>query len=92
VGAVPLTCLPAHPTWQIEYLAKFTEAAARLIPSEFRKFNYIAMAEELRGQLPSLREIFVGGEHAGSGMTLISDRLSDSIAALKALSGREANR
>ena len=79
VGAIPLTCLPAHRHAEIEYLTKLTEAVAWLIPSEFRKFDYIAMAEELRERLPSLQEIFVVGEHAGSGMTLLSDRLSDPL-------------
>ena len=77
VGAIPLTCLPAHRHAEIEYLTKLTEAAAWLIPSEFRKFDYIAMAEELREGLPSLQEIIVVGEHASSGMTLMSDRLND---------------
>ncbi len=77
VGAIPLTCLPAHRHAEIEYLTKLTEAAAWLIPSEFRKFDYIAMADELRERLPSLQEIFVVGEHTGSGMTLLSERLND---------------
>ncbi len=79
VGAIPLTCLPAHRHAEIEYLTNLTEAVAWLIPSEFRKFDYIAMAEELRERLPSLQEIFVVGEHAGSGMTLLSDGLNDPI-------------
>ena len=77
VGAIPLTCLPAHRHQEIEYLARLTEAAAWLIPTEFRRFDYIAMAEELRNRLPSLQEIIVVGERAGSGMTLLSDRLND---------------
>src|SRR5205085_3346996 len=47
VGAIPLTCLPAHRRAEIGYLARFTEAAAWLIPSEFRGFDYVAMAEAL---------------------------------------------
>ena len=79
VGAIPLTCLPAHRHAEIEYLARFTEATAWLIPSELRNFDYVAMAEELREKLPALREIFVAGERAGRGMTLLSDLLDDPI-------------
>src|SRR5438132_460546 len=57
VGAIPLTCLPAHRHAEIGYLAKFTEAAAWLIPKEIRGFDYVAMAEELRLDLPALREV-----------------------------------
>ena len=79
VGAIPLTCLPAHRHAEIEYLTKLTEATAWFIPSEFRRFDYIAMAEELRERLPSLQEIIVVGEHASSGMTLMCNRLNDPL-------------
>lgn len=79
VGAIPLACLPAHRHAEIEYLGRFTEAAAWFIPSEFRGFDYVAMAEELREQLPGLREIFVVGERAAPGMTLLADLLDDPI-------------
>jgi 2,3-dihydroxybenzoate-AMP ligase len=73
VGAIPLTCLPAHRHAEIGYLAKFTEAAAWFIASEFRAFDYVAMAEELRPTLPSLREIYVVGDRVGRGMTRMSE-------------------
>jgi 2,3-dihydroxybenzoate-AMP ligase len=73
VGAIPLTCLPAHRHAEIGYLAKFTEATAWFIASEFRAFDYVAMAEELRPTLPSLREIYVVGDRVGRGMTRMSE-------------------
>jgi 2,3-dihydroxybenzoate-AMP ligase len=88
VGAIPLACLPAHRHAEIEYLARFTDAAAWFIPSQFRNFDYVAMSEELRDKLPSLREIFVVGERAGRGMTRIAELLDDAIenrVALKSL-------
>jgi len=81
VGAIPLTCLPAHRHAEIGYLARFTDAAAWLIPSEFRGFDHVAMAEELRGSLPALRHVFVAGERAGTGMTRLADLLADPIEA-----------
>ena len=81
VGAIPVTCLPAHRHAEIEYLARFTEAAAWFIASEFRKFDYAAMAEELRERLPALREIFVVGDRTGPGMTSLAGLLNDPIEA-----------
>jgi non-ribosomal peptide synthetase component E (peptide arylation enzyme) len=79
VGAIPVTCLPAHRHTEIAHLARFTEAIAWLIPAEHRRFDYLAMAAELRDELPAMREILVAGERAGPGMTLLSDLLGDPI-------------
>lgn len=81
VGAIPLACLPAHRHAEIGYLAKFAHAAAWLIASEFRGFDYVAMAEELRPTIPSLREVFVIGDRLGRGMTRMSDVLAHPVEA-----------
>ncbi len=80
-GAIPVTCLPAHRHAEIAHLAKFTEARAWLMPSEFRGFDYVAMASDLRGELPHLSEIFVVGERVTSGMTRFADLLATAIEA-----------
>src|SRR5262245_23932739 len=77
VGAIPLACLPAHRHAEIAYLARFTEASAWFLPSTFRGFDYVAMAEEPRAGLPSLREIWVAGDRVGSGMTRFADLLAE---------------
>ena len=79
VGAIPITCLPAHRHTEIEHLARFTDAYAWLMPSEHRRFNHVAMAEELRDALPAIREMLVVGDRAGAGMTLFADLLGDRI-------------
>lgn len=76
-GAIPVTCLPAHRHAEIEHLARFTEAAAWIIPSALRRLDHVAMAEELRDRLPALREVLVIGDRAGKRMTLLSDLLDD---------------
>ena len=80
VGAIPLTCLPAHRHAEIGYLAKFTDAAAWLIASDFRGFDYVGMAEEIRSDLPSLRDILVVGDRIGHDMTRVSDVLERPVA------------
>ncbi|MEK7385924.1 MAG: AMP-binding protein, partial [candidate division NC10 bacterium] len=79
VGAIPVCCLPAHRHAEIGYLADFTKAAAWLLPSELRGFDYVAMAEEVRGSLPALREVIVAGGRAGRGMTRMDDLLEDAV-------------
>jgi 2,3-dihydroxybenzoate-AMP ligase len=49
VGAIPDACLPVHGHTEIGHLARFTEAAAWLIPAGHRRFDFIAMAQQLRG-------------------------------------------
>ena len=77
IGAIPVTCLPAHRHTEIEHLARFTDAAAWLIPAEYRRFDYVKMADELRGSLPSMREIIVVNEGAVAGTTPFEDLLRD---------------
>jgi 2,3-dihydroxybenzoate-AMP ligase len=91
-GAVPLACLPAHRHAEIGYLAQLTGAAAWFLPAEFRGFDYVAMAAELRASLPALREIFVLGEHTGPGMTSLCALLDDPIEARVSVASLEALR
>lgn len=83
-GAIPLACLPSHRRNEILHLAKHTDAVAWLVPSEFRGFDYVAMAEELRPLLPSLRHIGVAGDRVSAGMfslrALMEDRIEERVA------------
>ena len=92
VGAIPLTCLPAHRQAEIGYLARFTDAVAWLIPSELRGFDYVAMAESLRPSIPSLRHVLVAGERRGGDMTSLQQLLDDPIERRRAPSTLEALR
>src|SRR5207237_8473560 len=64
VGAIPLMCLPAFRHAEMEYFARFVDAVAYFIPAEFRMFNYVPMAEEIRRKVPALKHIFVAGRPA----------------------------
>ena len=77
-GAIPIAALPAHRHSEIEHLARFTGAYAWLIPSEYRRFDYVAMARELRDGLPAMREIIALGG-AADGVTSLDDLLADPI-------------
>ena len=77
VGAVPLACHPSHRHTEIQQLATLTKAAAWIFPSELRGFDHVAMAEQVRRELPALRELFVVGARAAPGMTLLSELLAE---------------
>ena len=78
-GAIPVATLPAHRHTEIGHLARFTDAYAWLIPAVYRRFDYVAMAAELREALPAMREVFVMGGRAGAGMTPLAELLDDPI-------------
>jgi len=79
IGAIPVACLPAHRQAEIEHLARFTSAYAWLIQDQYRGFDFVAMAEELRAYLPDMHEIVVAGERCTSNMTLLTDLANDPI-------------
>jgi acyl-CoA synthetase (AMP-forming)/AMP-acid ligase II len=46
---------------EVEFVLRFTEATAIVIPHEFRRFNHLEMIEELRPKLAKLKHILVVG-------------------------------
>jgi 2,3-dihydroxybenzoate-AMP ligase len=89
IGAIPIACLPAHRHAEIEHLARFTGAYAWLIPAEYRGFDFAVMADELRSNLPEMREIIVARGHRGRGTTSLTDLANDRIEERRAHSSLE---
>ncbi len=59
-----ILCAPVLRTFRerdIEYILKYTGAAAIIIPDEFRGLNYPEMIEAIRPGIPALRKVFVAG-------------------------------
>jgi cyclohexanecarboxylate-CoA ligase len=52
---------------EVEFILSFTEASALIVPSHFRRFDYLAMLADLRPRLPQLRNIMVVGEEVPPG-------------------------
>ena len=74
IGIIPLTCLPAFRHAEVEYFANYIDAVAYFIPSEFRGFNYVQMAQEVKAKAPGLKQLFVAGG-GGAGMHSIGELL-----------------
>ena len=48
---------------EVEFILRFTEASALIIPREFRRFDYLAMLADLRPKLPRLKHVLVVGDN-----------------------------
>jgi acyl-coenzyme A synthetase/AMP-(fatty) acid ligase len=47
---------------EVEFILRFTEASALILPRQFRRFDYLDMLGRLRPNLPHLRHVLVVGE------------------------------
>ncbi|WP_068399787.1 AMP-binding protein [Kribbia dieselivorans] len=59
IGAVNNPLIPIYREREIGYMVGLAESKWLVVPSEFRKFDYVAMAESLRGDWPSLERLLV---------------------------------
>ncbi len=79
IGVIPVMTLPAHRQAEISYFAEFARVTSYGIPKEFRGFDYIEMAKEIRSQVPSMKHVFVLGDDAPEGFVSLSRLLEDPI-------------
>ena len=47
---------------EVEFILSFTDASALIVPSRFRRFDYLAMLAGLRPKVPQLRHVMVVGD------------------------------
>ncbi len=58
---------------EMEHILRFTAAAAVVIPRKAGDFDYLAMIEDLRPGLPSLKHIVMAGDEAAPGTICLAD-------------------
>ncbi len=75
IGAIPLTCLPAYRHAEVGYFAAFVEAVAYFVPREFRGFDYVEMAREIKERNPRLKRVLTAGDPGRSDMLSIGELL-----------------
>lgn len=91
IGLIPVMCLPPHRQAEIGYFAELTRAKAYFIPDEFRGFDYIAMAGEIRARVSSIEHVFVAGKKGGAARTISLDALiEEPVGNLEGESGERA--
>lgn len=62
IGVISVMALAPHRQAEIRHFLKSSGAVGYFIPAEYRKFNYLAMAEEMKAEIESLEYVFVAGE------------------------------
>lgn len=78
IGVIPVMCLPAHRESEIVYIAQHTEAKGHVIPGVTSRYDYTALAQEVKKNVPSLKHVFVAGESSVDEHILIHKLLNDS--------------
>jgi non-ribosomal peptide synthetase component E (peptide arylation enzyme) len=71
-----ILCLPLWRTWrhrEMAYALERVEAAAVVIPWQFREFDHFEMIQEIRPGLPKLRHVFVAGDEVPEGAISIKE-------------------
>ena len=61
IGAVTNPMMPIFRHREVEYMMGFAETRVAIVPRRFRGFDYPAMIDEVRGNLPALKEVLVIG-------------------------------
>ncbi len=79
IGVIPVMTLPAHRQAEIGYFAEFTRATSYACPKELRGFDYVSMAQEIRSQVPSIKQVFVLGGDISAGFTSLAKLLEDPV-------------
>jgi 2,3-dihydroxybenzoate-AMP ligase len=63
LGVAPLMALPAHRRHELKHLATLSGAVALAVPDSFRDFDHQQLGLDLQAQVPTLREVWVVGDH-----------------------------
>jgi 2,3-dihydroxybenzoate-AMP ligase len=68
IGALPVFALPAHRASEITHLCEISEAVAYVAPRALGRFDFAAMATQVRAAVPSLRSVLLtdGGGDRGA--------------------------
>jgi non-ribosomal peptide synthetase component E (peptide arylation enzyme) len=70
IGAIANKVNPDFRARELDYILKFSGSSAYVFPRGFRDFDYLAMAESLRGSVPGLVHLVVDGEAAEGAQSL----------------------
>ncbi len=87
IGAVANQIGPDFRSREVEYILRFSESRAFVCPASFKNFDYVAMAQDLRRQLPNLTLMLVLGGDGTEG-TVALDPIIDGTRTLPPLDPR----
>lgn len=84
IGVIPVMALPAHRHNELGHFIRHAGARALFVPERVRDFDYRTMADELRGECPTLEQVFVAGAPL-PGQSSLAELLDDASAAARAV-------
>ena len=61
IGVIPVLALRGHRQMEIGHFIRHAAAVAYFVPAVIRDFDHRRMAEEMRRECPTLRQVFVAG-------------------------------
>lgn len=67
LGVVPVHAMPGHRFAEITHLATLSDAVAHIVPDVHARFDYRALAAEVRAHVPALRHVVVAGDPGPDG-------------------------
>lgn len=67
IGAVAVVGLPRHAEREVEYLSNLTEAVAWVVPSRYKKIDYLPLIRSIQAKSPVLKWSIVIGDEVPSG-------------------------
>jgi len=79
IGAVAVMALPHHRHSEVKYLAQLTNSVALIIPSSYKSFDYIKMAEEIKEELPCLKYVITAGGEGSEGIPSLNEMMEERI-------------
>lgn len=85
-GLIPVCTLAAHRKAEIGYLAKHSGARAHVIHGDARKFDFLALSQELREELPEMAlTLLATGEGTGDPAVMTFEGLATGLSQVRAL-------
>lgn len=93
IGAISNPIIPIYRHRETAFIMRQAATKVAVVPSEFRGFDYPAMLEEIRPDVPSLQVVVVVGDEAGQGLGRVGfdALLSEADLAPPARRERDAN-
>ncbi|MDO8692268.1 MAG: AMP-binding protein [Dehalococcoidia bacterium] len=82
IGAVMLPTIPQYRRNEMSHILSFSRSVAYITSIGFGDFDYVGMVEEMRADLPHLKDIFVVGEPAPAGAHSIREMLRKDVPAI----------
>jgi non-ribosomal peptide synthetase component E (peptide arylation enzyme) len=70
VGAIANKVNPDFRLRELDYILRFSESRAFIVPAEFKGFDYVSMAKELKSAIPQLEHLIVAGGAAEGAWSL----------------------